>query len=382
MKDTTKKALYFDHLTATPCPPLVQERMSACINHFWASPTAPHEMGQKAASFLQTTNQSIRKRLHINQEDSLFLTHSKGEAISLLLSSLTIQTKRPHILASKDACLPLLQALHEFDEEQQLSFTLLSNGPRGYIDEETILESVQAETALILLSTAHPGSGVLQPLDQLFSSLKQKDVRLAVDCTPTLFSTHAFPPSFHADAFFFDCRALGSPLGLGAIIAKEGLTLVPPISEGMASSETILRWSVFDTLLEAGEQNLFLYTTEVARRKDLFEGLLKQAIDEVWFLHQEEERMVNLSTAIFPSVKNEPLLFLLSRNNLFASIGGGNQQALSSQLQGEGYAPSFSNGALSFSFSLLARDEEIEEGVQRIQEAYALLKKVGGHWNG
>ena len=103
---------------------------------------------------------------------------------------------------------------------------------------------------------------------------------------------------------------------------------------------------------------------------------MKKAIPDSWILHQEENRIPHLTTIIFPKVKNEALLFLLSQKKLFASIGGGIHPTLASQLLEQDFAPNIAQGAMSFSFSHTTTEEEILESIERIKEAHELLLRL------
>lgn len=357
--------IYLDHITATKCPEKTKERLLVLIDSNWASPDAPYSLGQKNALHMKEAYAAIHKRMHIADKKA-YLTHSSSETLQLILHARQPQ----HILTSINAQRSTMEALQAIQNTQRTKITFLPIGPRGYIEQETIIDSLTDQPSLLLLPSVDLCSGVLQPIDEMYPLLQARNVSVVFDITHTFGKTHFSLSGCAGDDIIFDLHALGSPIGLACLLSKEEVS-IPDFHE------KVLLWSLMDSLLEEEEKNTFLFSTEVVRLRDLFESKLKTALPDVWYLHQEEDRISNLSTCIFPKVKNEALLFLLNKKNVFASIGGGDMQTLTAQLAEQGYAPHIAQGAISFSFSTHNTEDEVDTSVARIKETYDHLVKIG-----
>ena len=135
-----------------------------------------------------------------------------------------------------------------------------------------------------------------------------------------------------------------------------------------------MRAALLEALLEDMEKEVLLHCTETARLRDLFETLVKEAIPEASFAYADQERISAISTCFFPKVKNEALLFLLQKKQLFASLGGADRQILAHQFFERGFTHEKAQGAITFSFSSRTQEKEIIEAVRKIQEAYEFLQ--------
>jgi cysteine desulfurase len=89
-------------------------------------------------------------------------------------------------------------------------------------------------------------------------------------------------------------------------------------------------------------------------------------------------RTPNCSCIAFKGVLSEPLLYLLSKNGVYASFGGGNFQKLSIMLQSCGISSLIANSALSFSLAFDTKEDEIEYAVKKIAQSVQYLKKLRG----
>lgn len=368
---------YFDHATATPCTNSAKETLFEMMLSYWASPWAPYSLGQKGVYKLQDSLAAVHACLGVGDDRTFLLTHSGAEATSIVLHEVergAKQKKKPlHIIALLSERLAVMHALDSLRKQTQATIDLLPVGPKGYVEKGAIQEKLTEETTLVLLPFADPFSGVLQPFEEIASCLKQRGIPLALDVTLALKKTPLSLPYGDVDLVTFDACLLGSPVGIGGLIHKRDKEMYPLIKGDIGSSDIVVRMALLATLLDNMEQEVFHSCTETVRLRDLFEKLLQECIPSLSFLYQEEERLPFLSTALFPKVKNEALLYLLEKRKLFASIGGADRQSIAPHLFERGVVPEKAQGAIRFSFAQMTNEEEIVLGVQRIQEAYERL---------
>ena len=347
--------IYFDHISQTPFPLEAKEQILQPINTCWASPYAPYPLGQKSCSLIEESKSSLLDKLQ-TQKHHIQLTHSLLETIDF--DSYT------NVLLSSNERQCVLEECFALEEKKKLKISLLPIGPCGYIEQESIEEALIEGKNLLLLPSVDLGSGVLQPL---FSLQTKYPLYVIFDLSHTFGKTHFSFEESAADELLFSLQPIGSFLPLVASVSKE---------ERFSRESTPFEWNLANLLITESLKNSFLFATEVVRLRTLFETEVKKAIPDSWILHQEENRIPHLTTIIFPKVKNEALLFLLSQKKLFASIGGGIHPTLASQLLEQDFAPNIAQGAMSFSFSHTTTEEEILESIERIKEAHELLLRL------
>lgn len=368
--------LHCDHFSAQPLSEKGQECLLRTVQSLWASPWSLHEVGQRAAICVKEYIESVRTSLEIDQEQKVLLTHSGAEATAALLHGFSRleapTTGKNHIIAVSSDRLPILQGLDAASRYESVDVSFVSVGPRGYVEKDALERIITPKTGLVLLPSVDLCSGVIQPIDELGAVLKKRSIRFAVDVTYSLGAFYSSLGGFSCDDIVFDARMLGMPLGVGLLVSRHRPVL-PYVSGDIGSSETTLRWAMLACLLNEMQEKFLALRMEQARLKEMFERMLKEACCDIQILYSEEERLSSCSTVIFPRVKNEALLFLLHRKNLFASMGGGDMQTLSSQLIERKFPSELAQGALRFSFGDALTQQDISLAVPMIQAAYEKL---------
>ena len=375
-----EQALYFDHATATPCANEAKETLFEMMLSYWESPWAPYSRGQKGVYKTQESLASIRACLGVGEDRTFLLTHSGAEATSIVLHGIEKRAhqdkKAVHIIALLSERLAVMHALDSLRINTQATIDLLPVGPKGYVEKEAIQEKLTKETALVLLPFADPFSGAFQPFDDIASLLRHQEIPLALDITLALKKTPLSLRDVDADFVTFDACLLGSPVGIGGLIHKNEKNVAPFVKGDIGSSDMVVRLALLSTLLDSMDKDVFHSCTETARLRDLFERLLQETIPSLSFLYQDEERLPSISTALFPKVKNEALLYLLEKRKLSASMCGADRQSIAPHLFERGFMPEKAYGAIRFSFAQTTKEEEIVSGVKRIREAYERLSSV------
>ena len=122
------------------------------------------------------------------------------------------------------------------------------------------------------------------------------------------------------------------------------------------------------------EKRIEKLRSEIARLRDTFEAELRLAIPDCKILFQDAERLPHISAVAFPGVMAESLLYALHRRNVFASIGGGQFQKLSTQLKSCGMPDELSHSALSFALSHDTTEENLAEALDVIVSSVRKLK--------
>ena len=117
-------------------------------------------------------------------------------------------------------------------------------------------------------------------------------------------------------------------------------------------------------------------TTETARLRHKLEKEIKQALPDTRILFENRLRLPHLSTLYFPGIYNEALLFMLFKQGVFPSIGGGNRPLLSSILESCQYSKEIAHSSLNFSLSSQTTEQEIETALYAVIDCVKKLHKL------
>lgn len=280
---------------------------------------------------LKNAYASLYALVGADRSDHVVFTSSGAEGVNHAIFSTYLDITRPtgknHFIAGMLDEAPAIQSLLRLQEMGCL-FDLAPVNAQGIITVEAIAESMTPRTALVSLSAANGLTGVIQPIQAIAELCRERGVWLHIEASHILGKGYFSFADSGADILTFDGELIGGPAGTGALFHRSHLELSPFI-RGVTSVNKEL-------LVKLGERCRVLHQTgeqaclEWSRARET----LEQAISSVGkALFTESERLPHRSCLLFPGVHGEALSFLLKKQGVVTSCGGGHFQHLKHQLK-------------------------------------------------
>ncbi|MBI3508926.1 MAG: aminotransferase class V-fold PLP-dependent enzyme [Chlamydiia bacterium] len=330
---------------------------------------------------IETQEQIIRDLVGASSEDAFVFTSSGAEAVTQVLWSVYMEAARKegkcHFLASALEDLPTMQMLKRL-EELGCFAKIIPVTPSGEIDLKKLPELISPRTALLSVQLAQALTGVIQPIEELVRITKERNILLHLDASYAVGKIYFSFADLGADYLTFSGETLHASPASGALFAKPGAPLSPLIMGGKGLRGGPLDLPAFLSLAAAsGQASLSLerMSLEVARLRHLFETEMKRACN-AQVLFADSYRLPNVSCLFFPGVHQEALLYLLSRKQIDASIGGRYPQHLHRLLQASHMDLSIAESSLSFAFSRMTTEAQILQAIPLIADAVATLRRI------
>ncbi|MDE3055930.1 MAG: aminotransferase class V-fold PLP-dependent enzyme [Verrucomicrobiota bacterium] len=300
------------------------------------------------------------------------VTSSGAEAIQQVLFSCFLEKARKegktHFITSCIEDAPLLQMMKRC-EELGCTVHIVPVEKSGQVDLAALKALVTPRTALISLSMAHGLTGVIQPYEEIGRFAQEKGILFHLDVSwglgKILFSFADLP----VDYLTFSGSWIHSIPASGGIFAKPTVPLVPLIVGSPPDLPTLAALSSAARLALLALDGVAL---ECIRLRDLFEEELIQKIPGVQILFCEN-RLPNVTVALFPRVHHEALAYFLERRGLYPNQSGMIFQKLDKLLAASQIK---TESALSFSFSRMTTEAQVKEGARLLTESIAWLQKM------
>lgn len=366
--------IYLDNHTATkPCKEAVD------ILHFmnrekWASITSPHQMGQELYPHVDSSIEDLYVLLGAPDTYSFCLTSGTQENLSQILFSHYIdvvrETGKNQFLTLETEDVFSFSALRRL-ETLGCSYKMMPLDENGHLTPSTLESFLKPRTSLLTMSWASSLTGVIQPLEEITAFCKEKEIRLHLEASAVIGKLFFRLQDMDCDLLSFDGIKIHAPQGSGAIFSKNSspsaLKTNPHVPMLLALTEAVKK---------TNEQFDFV-ATETARLRHKLEAELKKTIPDTLVLFENIERLPHLSLLSFPGVCNEALLFLLHRQGVYASIGGGVSQTIAHILKACHFPEEIAFSSLSFSLSYTTTEEEIDRALEVIVSSVKKLRAIG-----
>lgn len=378
------KQIYLDNsLAAMPSSEAVAEMMPYFTKN-WGTPSAPHGWGGRLIAPMEESLRAIYSLLGAKEEDHFVFTSSGAEAVNQVLNAvyfdMTLEEGRNHFLTSQVDEAPQIMGLSRL-EKLGAVVSLIKTNDIGQATEETVGDALTPRSAIVSLSWANGLTGVIQPVQEIAEVCKERGVLLHLDASHVLGKLYFDLSDAGADIITFEGSVLHAPQGTGGLWFREGLSLSPLIAGGAEQGGKRagpINPAGLAALAEASRQLLKaqdFFSMEAARLKSRLEEKIQAGYPEAVVFFENQERLPHVTAIGFPGIVNEALLFALSEQNVFASIGGSQFQQIGLILEASGIDKELAQTALSFSLSRYTTDEEIDMAAEIITTSANKLKK-------
>jgi cysteine desulfurase len=330
--------VYLDHAATTPMLPAAVEAMTARLADV-GNPSSLHASGRQARRLVEESREKIAQALNCRPGEVVF-TSGGTEANNLALKGLFwarrgADPRRTRILSTAVEHHAVLDPLHWLTEREGAEVELLPVDERARLDVAALRAAVERDpgsVALISVMWANNEVGTLEPVGDVVEVAAQHGIPVHTDAVQALGSVPVDFAACGVDALTLTGHKLGGPFGVGALVVRRELDLVPLVHGG--GQERDVRSGTIDTPAIAGfaaavEVAVKQQSDHAARVAALRDDLVRRVIEAVPDAHlhgpQLEEdsqgRLPGNAHIGFPDCEGDSLLMLLDARGIECSTG-------------------------------------------------------------
>ncbi|RMD96646.1 MAG: cysteine desulfurase [Deltaproteobacteria bacterium] len=356
------KEIYLDHSATTPIDPRVVEAMEPYLGACYGNPSSLHRKGVAARKGVQRARETIAECIGVSPEEVIF-TSGGTEADNLALQGVARASRRRgrHIVTCVTEHPAVLESCRALENEG-FEVTYLPVDETGAIDPDELAATIRKETILVSLMHANNEIGTIHPLETLGPLIKERNPRTAfhVDAVQSFGREEIDLEAMQIDLISVTAHKLYGPKGIGALIRRKGVHLLPLIHGGgqeggwRSGTENVAGIVGFGRSVEL----VFAHRQEeVAQMTALRDRAIARITARIPQAHlngpsPESGRRLCLNASFaFPGARAEILLHALEEAGIYTSAGsacaGGK---ISHVLTAIGLPEPLAKGTLRFSF--------------------------------
>ena len=376
--------IYFDNAATTLIKPEpVIQAVSNAMRHFGNSGRGAHEASLDASRILYETREKIAKLFHLEDAKQVAFTSNSTESLNIAI--LGLFSPKDHVITTVLEHNSVLRPLYLL-QQQGVSVSYANCDELGNVSINEIKKMILPNTKAVICTHASNLTGNMMPVGEIGDFCYNNNLLFILDASQSAGVLPIHMQEMHIDVCCFTGhKGLMGPQGTGGICVRKGLD-VRPLKVGGSGIHTYMKEhpKEMPTALEAGTLN----SHGIAGLHGALQYIESLGIQEI------HDREIMLMRRFFNGVKDVPGVKIygdFTTNDRAAivslNIGDYDSAQVSDQLYvdyeistrpGAHCAPLYhealgtvNQGMVRFSFSYFNTEEEIDIGIQAIQELAA-----------
>lgn len=333
---TTAGTVYLDHAASTPMYPEAIAAMTEQLSRP-GNPSSLHASGRAARRVVEESRETIARALNARPGEIVF-TSGGTEADNLAVKGLywarrDADPRRTRILSTSVEHHAVLDSLHWL-AGQGADVELLPVSRCGRLDVEALRRSIEQDpdsVALVSVMWANNEVGTIQPVADVVEIAHAHGIPVHTDAVQAVGQVRVDFAASGVDAMTVTAHKIGGPIGVGALVVRRELDLVPLLHGG--GQERDVRSGTVDApairgFATAVELSVARQPEYAARISALRDELLRRVSEVVpdAVLNGDENcalthRLPGNAHIQFPGCEGDSLLMLLDARGIECSTG-------------------------------------------------------------
>jgi cysteine desulfurase len=375
---STQRFVYLDHAASTPVRPEAVEAMLPYLTDSYGNPSGAHAMARAARDAIDDVRVVMADALGCRPGEIVFTsggTESDNTAVFGF-------AERGTVVCSAVEHHAVLDPVH------RLGGRVVDVRPDGVIDLGALAAMLDESVSLVSVMLANNEIGTIQPLADVAEVVRD----LAPSAVLHTDAVQAFPwldvasLAAPADVISISAHKFGGPKGVGVLVVRDGVDLVPRQVGGGQERERrsgtqnvagIVAMGVAARL--TAEERKDVVDRIEPRRDRLADGLLA-SIDRAHESGDRTRKIAGNCHVCFDDIESEALLYLLEQAGIMASAASScasGAQDPSHVLAAIGVSRSLAGGSLRLSLGATTTDEDVDRALGLLPDAVARLRLLG-----
>jgi cysteine desulfurase len=225
--------IYLDYSATTPIDDEVLMRYVHVEKHAFANANSKHSLGLRAAVEIQEATEKIAKLLQVDPTEIIY-TSCASEANNTAIKGCALKyPNKKHIITSALEHSSVVAPLYYLQQNDYI-IDMVNLDEQGRFDLNHLETLINEDTLMISLVAVDSETGIRQPVEEVGKLAKSKGVLFHCDITQALGKC----PIDLSDIDLISCSAhkIYGPKGIGLLIKRKGVSLVPLIHGGRSTT--------------------------------------------------------------------------------------------------------------------------------------------------
>lgn len=373
---------YMDHNATTPLRPEARAAVLRALETI-GNPSSVHAEGRAARALVERARGDVAALAGAKAAEVIFTSGGTEAARTAFHAARAAQGVERVIVSAVEH-----DAVQVSAEASGLPVELAPVDGEGRLDMAALgmLLAGSGKRALVALMLANNETGVVQPVAEAASLAHKTGALLLCDAVQAAGKMPIDFAALNADMLMLGGHKIGAPLGVGALIVREGLPFASLAVGGgqemrrRAGSENVSGIAGFGAAARAAQDGLGTFA-ELASLRDRMEACIADVAPDAVFFGGGVERLPNTSNISAPGLDAETLLMALDLDGIAVSAGAACSSGKVGRpriLDAMGVDDDLARGAIRVSLGWSSEPADVDGFVESWSRAYARARARAG----
>ncbi len=379
----TPTTIYLDHAATTPLRPEARTAMEPFLAGSFANASSLYAAAREARKAIDEARDTIAAATGARPEEIVF-TGSGTEADNLALKGAAwhaLPQGRDGIVVGATEHEAVSRTAQWLAGTGFRSTTIGVDGD-GVLDLEALRAAVDRRTAVVSVMWANNEVGTIQPVSEIAAIAGEAGARFHTDAVQAF--RYLPVQAAAADLASLSAHKIGGPKGVGALIVRRGVSIVPLLHGGgqergvRSSTYNPAGVAAFGAAVAATVEERERASSRVRALRDRLQERLLSAVSGVQVNGAGADRLPGHLNVSIAGVEGEPLILLLDAAGIAVSSGSACTSGSSEPshvLLAMGVPASLATGSLRFTLGPETAERELDDAVTAVRAAVERLRR-------
>jgi len=380
--------IYVDNNATTQVAPEVLEEMLPYFNEYYGNPSSMHTFGGMVEHKIVEARERLAGLLGASPDEIIFTSCGTESDSTAIRAAILSNPDKKHILTSRVEH-PAVKNLFEYMSKNGYRVTFVPVDRKGRLDLDYLYKNLSEDTAIVSIMWANNESGVIFPIEEIGTVLKEKGIVFHTDAVQVVGKIPIDLKNVDVDMLSLSGHKFHGPKGVGALYVRKGTKYSPFLIGGhqekgrRGGTENVASIIGLGKASELAAANLTDKNIRVKRLRDKLETELVNRIPNAIVNGDRENRLPNTTSIAFEYVEGESILLLMDEYGICASSGSACTSGSlepSHVLRAMGVPFTAAHGSIRFSLSTYNAEEEIDFIIEKLPPIIERLRELSPFW--
>ena len=367
---------YFDNSATTRIKEEVLTEMFPFLSREYGNPSSLYSIGRKSKRAIEEARKRVASLINCNPEE-IYFTSCGSESDNTALKGIAYANanKGKHIITSKIEHPAILHSCQNL-EKKGFEVTYLDVDKNGFVNLETLENSIRQDTILISVMFANNEIGTIEPIQKIAKIAHKNGIIFHTDAVQACGNIPIDVQKMEIDMLSLSGHKIYAPKGVGALYVKKGIEFERFMDGGhqeknkRSGTENVAEIVALGKACQIAEKNMEQYQNKLKTLRDYCLEKIQKNFPNIHVNGTMEKRLPGNINISFEGQNATEILYKLDEMGICASGGSAcssGDNSPSHVLTAIGLPSELAKGAIRFTFGDFNTKDDIDYLIETLK---------------